>query len=111
MCFGPTTLTSRIQNKDIYDTFALPANTMWCKLLYSGFHTPKAVAYHEPAVIQNKEVYAKVQGSDIKTHLKSRFCLQAILKQRGAIVIVLEIDWHGRGWQEPGMVEGGKTRV
>ena len=28
-----------------------PANTMWRKLLYSGFHTPKAVTYHEPTVV------------------------------------------------------------
>ena len=27
------------------------ANIMWRKLLYSGFHTPKAVAYHEPTVL------------------------------------------------------------
>ena len=24
---------------------------MWRKLLYSGFHTPKAVTYHEPTVM------------------------------------------------------------
>ena len=30
---------------------AWPANTMWRKLLYSGFHTPKAVTYHEPTVM------------------------------------------------------------
>ena len=28
-----------------------PANTMWRKLLYSGFHTPKAVTYHEPTIM------------------------------------------------------------
>ena len=28
-----------------------PANRMWRKLLYSGFHTPKAVTYHEPTVM------------------------------------------------------------
>ena len=28
-----------------------PANAMWRKLLHSGFHTPKAVAYHEPTVM------------------------------------------------------------
>ena len=33
--------TSRIQNKEIYTTFALPANTMRRKFLYSGFHTPR----------------------------------------------------------------------
>ena len=27
------------------------ANTMWRTLLYSGFHAPKAVAYHEPTVM------------------------------------------------------------
>ena len=30
------------------DLNSKPANTMWRKPLYSGFHTPKAVAYHEP---------------------------------------------------------------
>ena len=24
-----------------------PASTMWRRLLYSGFHTPKAVTYHD----------------------------------------------------------------
>ena len=33
----------------------------------------------------------KVLGSDIKTHLKSRFCLQAILKKGGAM-LECEID-------------------
>ena len=28
-----------------------PANTMGRRLLSSGFHTPKAVTYHEPTVI------------------------------------------------------------
>ena len=27
--------------------FGGPANTMWRKLLYSGFNTPKAVTYHD----------------------------------------------------------------
>ena len=27
------------------------ANATWRQLLYSGFHTPKAVAYHEPTVM------------------------------------------------------------
>ena len=34
----------------------------------------------------------KVLGSDIKTHLKSRFYLQAIWKNRGTM-LELEIDW------------------
>ena len=33
----------------------------------------------------------KVPGSDITTHLKSRFCLQAILTKRGAM-LEFEID-------------------
>ena len=28
-----------------------PANSMWRKLLHSGFDTPKAEFYHEPTVI------------------------------------------------------------
>ena len=39
-------------------------------------------------VLDSKRVLApapKVPGSDIKTHLKSRFCLQAIWKKRCAI--------------------------
>ena len=29
----------------------VPANTTWLKLLYSGFHTPNAVTYHEHTVM------------------------------------------------------------
>ena len=39
-------------------------------------------------ILDSRRVLApapKVLGSDIKTHLKSRFCLQAILKKRGAM--------------------------
>ena len=42
-------------------------------------------------ILDSRRVLApapKVPGSDIKTHLKSRFCLQAILKKGGAIVIL-----------------------
>ena len=67
---------------------------MWRKLLYSGFHTPKAVTYHEPIVIwlfmighslgRMETCFGpstpKVLGSDIKTHLTSRFC--AILEKK-----------------------------
>ena len=45
-----------------------PANTMWRKLLYSGFETCFGPS---------------TQGAGTKTHLKSRFC--AILKKRGAM--------------------------
>ena len=31
-------------------------------------------------------------GSDVKPHLKSRFCLQAILKKRGGAMLECEID-------------------
>ena len=48
-------------------------NTMWRKLLYSGFETCFGPS---PA--------PKVPGSDIKTHLKSRFC--TILKKRGVVL-------------------------
>ena len=51
---------------------ASPANTMGRKLLYSGFETCFGPS---------------TQGAGAKTHLKSRFCLQAILKQRGAMFI------------------------
>ena len=46
------------------------ANTMWRKLLYSGFETCFGPS---------------TQGAGTKTHLKSRFCLQAILKKRGVV--------------------------
>ena len=46
-----------------------PANTMWRKLLYSGFETCFGPS---------------TQGAGTKTHLKSRFC--AILKKRGAML-------------------------
>ena len=36
---------------DSSSSFLWPANTMWRNLLYSGFHTPKAVTYHEPTVM------------------------------------------------------------
>ena len=36
---------------DCNHVVGVPANTMWRKLLYSGFHTAKAVTYHEPTVI------------------------------------------------------------
>ena len=51
--------------------FYWPVNTMWRKLFYW-----RRVLAPAP----------KVLGSDIKTHLKSRFCLQAILKKRGAML-------------------------
>ena len=112
--------------KSLAESLTLPANTntMWRKLLYSGFHTPKAVTYHEPTVIyivhdrsqpwaygdvfwpqhpqcwdpiskhiSNPDVACKpfkVLGSDIKTHLEPRLCLQAILKKRGRDVIICD---------------------
>ena len=70
-----------------------PANTMWRKLLYSGFHTPKAVTYHEPTVMwlfmighslgRMETCFSpSTQGAETTPHLKSRFCLQAILKKK-----------------------------
>ena len=41
--------------RDLLACLAWPAmqnaNTVWRKLLYSGFHTPKAVTYHEPTLM------------------------------------------------------------
>ena len=40
-------------------------------------------------ILDSRRVLApapKVLGSDIKTHLKSRFCVQAILKKRGVML-------------------------
>ena len=37
--------------KQIASDACWPANTMWCKLFYSEFHTPKAVTDHEPTVM------------------------------------------------------------
>ena len=52
-----------------------PANTMWRKLLYSGFETSFGPS---------------TQGAETKRHLKSRFC--AILKKMG-VMYEFEIDW------------------
>ena len=49
---------------------AVPANTMWRKLLYSGFETSFGPSTQGAGF-----------GAGAKTHLKSRFC--AILKKRG----------------------------
>ena len=65
--------------KQIASHSCWPANTMWRKCFYSD--TRRVLA---PA--------PKVLGSDIKTHLKFRFCLHAILKERGAMYKV-EVDW------------------
>ena len=48
-----TCLESRIKVSNPFGCFTpfRPANTMWRKLLYSGFHTPKAVTYHEPTIM------------------------------------------------------------
>ena len=56
------------------DSLYATANTMWRKLLYSGFR---------PCFAQHPA--PKVLGPDIKTHLKSRFC--AILK-KGALMFL-----------------------
>ena len=50
------------------ETELVPANTMWRKLLHSGFE-----ACFGPST----------QGAGTQTHLKSRFC--ALLKKRGAV--------------------------
>ena len=66
----------------------VPENIMRRNLLYSGFHTPKAVAYHEPTVTwlsmighslgrMEACVGPSTEGAGTKTHLKylkSRFC-------------------------------------
>ena len=75
------------------------SNAMWRKLFYSGFHTPKAVPYHEPTVLWLFMIGHSLgrvetcfgpstQGAGTKTHLKSRFC--AILKKRGAMIFGID---------------------
>ena len=83
-----------------------PVNTMWRKILYYGIHMLTAVTYHEPTVIWLFMIghsLGRIEtcfgpstlGPDIKTHLKSRFCLQAILEKRGAMYD-FEIDVPAR---------------
>ena len=97
MCF------LRQNKKQIASHSCWPANTMWRKLLYSGFNTPKAVTYHEPTVMwlcmighslgrMETCFCPSTQGALTRTRLKSRFCLQAILTKRGAMS-EFEIDW------------------
>ena len=60
------TLKWPVERKDPANQQEGPANTMWRKLLYSGFETCFGPS---------------TQGAGTKTHLKSRF--SAILKKRG----------------------------
>ena len=51
---GHGRVSERVQHglsTEYYHHIIIIVNTMWRKLLHSGFHAPKAVAYHEPTVM------------------------------------------------------------
>ena len=66
------------------------ANTIWRKIYYSRFETRRVLA---PAPWVH---LGCTLGAGTKTHLNSRFCLQAILKKRGSDVRI-EADVPQKG--------------